>query len=104
MSAIHILLRNSIDYAGLFPPAGLDMKSSVENYARYKSGPSSWALGRFVVPVERLAELQAAAQPHLIGTGAPWQLTALLGTELDSNLAPSLNSTGPGLPLPAALW
>ena len=38
MSAIRALLTESIDYAGLFPPAGLDMASAVENYARYRAG------------------------------------------------------------------
>ena len=43
MSAIRALLTGSIDYAGLFPPAGLDMASAVENYARYRAGPDAWA-------------------------------------------------------------
>jgi hypothetical protein len=60
MSAIRALLAESIDYAGLFPPAGLDMASAVENYARYRAGPDAWALGRFVVPVSRLPEFEAA--------------------------------------------
>jgi hypothetical protein len=87
MSAIHILLRNSIDYAGLFPPAELDMKSSVENYSRYKTSPISWALGRFVVPVKRLVELETTAEPHLRPAGEPWLLTALLGAEVESDIA-----------------
>jgi hypothetical protein len=87
MSAIHVLLRNSIDYAGLFPPAGLDMSTSVENYARYKSGPSSWALGRFVVPVERILEFEAAAEPLLRSNQSPWHLTALLSSEVEADLA-----------------
>jgi hypothetical protein len=87
MSAIHILLRNSIDYAGLFPPAELDMKSSVENYSGYKASPSSWALGRFVVPVKRLVELETTAEPHLRPAGEPWLLTALLGAEVESDIA-----------------
>jgi hypothetical protein len=86
MSAIHIMLQKSIDYAGLFPPAGLDMKASVENYARYLSGSGSWALGRFVVPVDRLSELKETAEPHLRGHGHPWQLTALLSTDLERDL------------------
>jgi hypothetical protein len=51
MSAIRTLLQGSIDYAGLFPPAEVDMRTALENYARYSIGPSSWALGRFIVPM-----------------------------------------------------
>jgi hypothetical protein len=89
MDAIHILLQDSIDYAGLFPPAGLDMPAAVANYARYVSGPDSWALGRFVLPIERIGEFEAAARPYLsIESGhAPWQLSALVGANLQADLA-----------------
>lgn len=88
MNSIHVLLRNSIDYAGLFPPAGLGMKTAVENYAHYRNHASAWALGRFVVPAERLPELEAAALPHLVrSASSPWQLSALLGAEVDRDLA-----------------
>jgi|SRR3954451_2325280 len=89
MDAIHILLQNSIDYAGLFPPAGLDMHAAVANYSRYLRGPDSWALGRFVLPLERIEEFEAAARPHLSVPGgpAPWQLSALVGANIDADLA-----------------
>jgi hypothetical protein len=87
MRAIHTLLRNSIDYAGLFPPAGLEMAAAVENYAAYRSSPGSWALGRFVVTADRIAEFEDAAVRHLPRTGSPpWQLAALLGQNLSSDL------------------
>ena len=54
-----------VDYAGLFPPAGLDMRAAVGNYARYAAGPWAWALGRFIVPVSRLEELERAHKEHL---------------------------------------
>ncbi len=87
MSVIHALLRHSIDYAGLFPPAGLPMSEAVDNFARYINDPSSWALGRFVVPAQRLGEFETAAHPHLARTGSrPWRLSALLGGGLDRDL------------------
>lgn len=88
MSAIHVLLGSSIDYAGLFPPAGLDMNSAAANYARYRTGEAGWALGRFIVPVSRLPELEAAATQHLPVKPAaqPWRLSALAGAELSTDL------------------
>jgi hypothetical protein len=56
-SSLHILLERLIDYAGLFPPAALSMEDAVRNYARYRDGEHDWALGRFVVPLERVAEV-----------------------------------------------
>jgi hypothetical protein len=80
MSAIHALLSDSIDYAGLFPPAGLGMSEAVANYASYRTGPHAWALGRFVVPAGRLVELEQAAVGLLPGADG-WQIAALLGPD-----------------------
>lgn len=84
MSAIQTLLRDSIDYAGLFPPAGLDMGPAVANYAKYRAGPAAWALGRFIVPVSRLSEFEAHLPP---AGGEPWRLGALAGTDLPGDLS-----------------
>ncbi len=88
MNPVHTLLRQSIDYAGLFPPAGLGMSAAIDEYLRYQAGPEAWALGRFIVPASRLAEFEEAA-----GGGSseragrqPWQLSALVGTELAGDL------------------
>ena len=88
MSAIRTLLTESIDYAGLFPPASLDMATAVQNYARYRREPAAWALGRFVVPVSRLREFEAAAARPLVETptGRPWRLALLAGPDLAGDL------------------
>jgi hypothetical protein len=88
MSAIRTLLRESIDYAGLFPPAGLDLPDAVRNYANYKGGPDAWALGRFVVPVSRLGEFETAAAAHLQHSPSdrPWQLSVLGGADLAADI------------------
>lgn len=56
--ALRELLASAIDYAGLFPPAKLPMEPAIRNYARYRGEPTSWALGRFICPAARLAELE----------------------------------------------
>ena len=53
-------LENLVDYAGLFPPAGLGMAEAAAEYARQLEGPQGWMLGRFVVPAARLDELEEA--------------------------------------------
>lgn len=65
MNAIGTLLEGLIDYAGLYPPASLDMGTAVRNYLEYRSGAHSAALGRFIVDVARLGELRTAAGPEL---------------------------------------
>jgi hypothetical protein len=87
MSAIRTLLQRSIDYAGLFPPAELDMHTALENYARYASGPSSWALGRFILPLSRLDELEAhLPRTSLRRIDSPLRLATLMGTNVEGDV------------------
>ncbi len=59
MSASRALVEGLIDYAGLFPPAALTMRETVERFADYQRRSDAWALGRLVVPVARLTEFEA---------------------------------------------
>ncbi len=59
-ASLERLLSGVIDYAGLFPPAQLDMSSSLEHYLRHKQGEEEWIVNRFVCPTSRLAELADA--------------------------------------------
>jgi hypothetical protein len=82
MHPLRLLLEHSIDYAGLFPPAGLAMRPALENYAAYRRRPEAWALGRFVVPAARLDELERAAGDLLpADADDPWRLSVLLGAD-----------------------
>lgn len=78
--ALSRLLRGLIDYAGLYPPAQLDMASAVKEFSEVLQGPHSWMVSRFVVPVARLEEF--AAQATLHRRDAAWRLT-LVGTAAD---------------------
>ena len=82
-NALRTLLRGSIDYAGLFPPAGLGMAPAVANYASYRDGTHAWALGRFVVPASRIEEFESAAAGLLppSPSPSPWRVAALLGAD-----------------------
>jgi hypothetical protein len=86
-TALHTLVAGSIDYAGLFPPAALDMAPAVRNYAAYRAGPDGWALGRFVVPAARLTELEAEVESVASRAPAePWRLSVLLGADTAGEL------------------
>lgn len=78
MTAARALLANLVDYAGLFPPAGLDMLTAVRRYREYIAGDDRWALGRFIVPARRLEEFQAAFNEVCCGEREPiWRLSVL---------------------------
>lgn len=81
MTAVQVLLARAIDYAGLFPPAGLDLETTVRNYANYRSGRDVWALGRLVLPAGKIAEF-ADRWPQYV----EWPLSLLLGSDYDMEM------------------
>ena len=84
MASLRSFLTGIIDYAGLFPPAQLDMHEAVKNYAEYRAGKDRELLGRFVVPASRLAEFGDASQRVLErGEGSvPWCLSVLVDGDI----------------------
>lgn len=48
-------LRGLVDYAGLFPPARLDIQHATDEYRSARAGAHAWMLGRFIVPLNVLA-------------------------------------------------
>lgn len=96
VSALRALLGGIVDYAGLFPPAALDMREAVANYAGYRSSDDAWMLGRFVAPVTRLDELDAAlGASGSSGTG--WTVSAIAGADIahDADAIQAFNSRSP---------
>lgn len=59
-NSLNSFLEGIVDYAGLFPPAGLDLESALNNYQRYLNGKFHWMLGNFVIPIANLLEANAA--------------------------------------------
>lgn len=59
LASVKALLSSIVDYAGLFPPAKLDLRAAMANYAQYRASPYTWMLGRFVLPVSRLDRFEA---------------------------------------------
>lgn len=93
------LLTGLIDYAGLFPPAKLDMQAAVESYARARMSGDQWMLGRFICPASRLEEFSKHASALMPGTNAtsgyreyadsdsPWPMSLLIDIELADAIA-----------------
>ena len=92
--SVAALLSNIVDYAGLFPPAKLDMATTVQNYARFLDGPDAWLLERLVVPAARLDEFEEHAAA-LLPRGEdddPWQLVGLTRPAGDEALEADLEA------------
>ncbi len=96
--AIRSLMESLIDYAGLFPPARLDMKTACEHYARYLHSEHAWILGRFICSASRLDELSEHGAMLMPGTHAtsgyrehataiePWRISVVIDTDLERAL------------------
>lgn len=70
--SLRALLVNLIDYAGLYPPAGLALPAVLENYETYLASPESWMLNRLVLPAAKLPEAPL---------GDNWRVTLLVEGE-----------------------
>lgn len=92
-ACVRALLAGVIDYAGLFPPAELDMPHTVNNYADYMGDGHAWMLGRLIVPAGRLEELaQHAGDLFPRGEDAePWHISALVAPAGDPGLQADLD-------------
>lgn len=78
MTALHALLDGLIDYAGVFPPAALDMTTAVHNYDSYRRSEHAYALGNFVVPAQRLEEFANAFDEACCAEqDTPWLLSVI---------------------------
>jgi hypothetical protein len=70
--SLQALLANLIDYAGLYPPAGLPLEIVIERYRGFRASPERWILHRLVLPKAKLAD--AALDPD-------WPVTLLVDDE-----------------------
>jgi hypothetical protein len=98
LEPIRSLMSGLIDYAGLYPPARLDMGPAAEAFARARRSEHEWVLGRFICPVSRLQEFSRAAAVMMPGThgtsgyrehlaaSEPWRVSAIIDGPLPSDL------------------
>jgi len=84
LRSVDALIAGLVDYAGLFPPAGEDMRPALESYASYFEGEDRRALGRFIVPISRLNELDEAGSDLMPRgrTSNMWRLSVLVAEDV----------------------
>jgi hypothetical protein len=82
MTAIEAALAGLIDYAGLYPPAALDMQTAVRNYLQYRESRHAFILGRFIVEIARLKEMREASGDAF----RSMRLSVIVAQDLDPRL------------------
>lgn len=92
---LRTLLDSLIDYAGLFPPAALELSPAIENYARFTRTTEAFALGRFICPASQLKQFSQTAAMLMPGTFATsgyremadsleaWRVSVIIDQPLD---------------------
>ena len=91
-AGLRYLLHELIDYAGLFPPASLDLQSALRNYRSSLDSPYAWILARFICPAARLEnaiELWQELEP-----ATPLRISALCGSILEPEFGAQLDQVG----------
>ncbi len=123
MKAIEAFMHQIVDYAGLFPPAKLDLKTALTRFHRYQTHRYADFLGRFVMPLGRLSEAAEVYGDTLAALQQPWRWSGLLRTtsmkpaKAVSGLEnaaravrsfeaefPRIQTDGIEMDLPAAIW
>jgi hypothetical protein len=94
---VRTLMSSLIDYAGLFPPAKLDMAETIEQFARASRSEEAWMLGRIIIPASRIGEFEELAPSAMPGTHAysgyqehadlpAWLISVVNDGELDATI------------------
>ncbi|HEY9619052.1 MAG TPA: hypothetical protein V6C78_01720 [Crinalium sp.] len=81
-ASIKTLLTSVVDYAGLFPPASLNLVESIENYKQSEETAYRWMLGSFVLPETRLTEFEALISNHSQRDAKPYSLSVIVSKDL----------------------
>ncbi len=74
-ASLRALITHAIDYAGLFPPAELELEPALQNHAAYLRTADRWMLGAFILPVAKFGE--ARAQLAVFDKEHPLEVSAL---------------------------
>ena len=62
VKSLESLLKSIIDYAGLFPPASLNLDEAFTNYTKYQKDEYNWMLSNFIIPAKKLDDLSNLLQ------------------------------------------
>lgn len=82
LDARRVLFAGLVDYAGLFPPASLDMEAAVAEYRAARTGPHSWLVARFICTASRLEELAGVLTATMTAGEPSWPVSVVLDGDL----------------------
>lgn len=78
-ASLSAFMKGLIDYAGLFPPSALEMKTAIQNFLSYRKTSDSDKLSAFVIPAGRLSELHGFSDSFAHDSDRPVPFSVLAG-------------------------
>ena len=89
-----LMLEGFFDYAGLYPPASLDLQSVIKHWDRYIKSEDNWMLARLIIPASKLGEFKELAKDVMPKSEEePWQLSVLLPPASDAGFNDAVDTT-----------
>ncbi len=85
------LLKNLIDYAGLFPPARLPLDRVLRNFADYQACEQHWMLGTLILRPDDLSRLGKLGRDLMARAESPWRIACVLPGGDESQLRADLS-------------
>ena len=89
--SLRAFMHGLIDYAGLFPSANLPLNEAIDDYIKHLKGENSWMLGKFIIPISKLDDLDVFVTLFDDIGGFVW---IILGLGIIRVLAPILAGKG----------
>ncbi len=83
MTMARTLFANLVDYAGLFPPAKLEMSAAVDEYLHHRQLAEAWMLGPFVLATKTLPAFLEELAKQATLPDVPLRISLLFNLEED---------------------
>jgi hypothetical protein len=84
VNSLKVFASSLIDYAGLFPPANLELGQAFHNFVFYRQSEYRWMLNKFIIPAGKIGELSEILKGMEIDDVIP---LSVLGTGGESSAA-----------------
>ena len=81
--SIKTFMNKMVDYAGIFPPASLNLAQAFHNFIFYSQGEYKWMLSKFIIPAARLPELSEIMKEMTIEGVVPFSIICSGGKDLE---------------------
>jgi len=90
-SAARALLTDLIDYAGMFPPASLNLNAAIDQFLKHRAGPERILSSRFICPLGKLADAWPLMEARLKEAGA-WTIVGLGKNAADMEIGEAMDA------------